>query len=349
MRAWRLCSVVLLWFLLICLNVWAVAALYFDFSPAGYEVLCPAAYLAVLAVSLAVIQRRILRVGISLAGFLVVLACWLSLKPSNEGAWLANDSQTPWAEVTGNRITLHNFRHCFYRKESDFTCEWLTKSVSLSEIRAVDLFVDYWGSPWIAHPIVSFQFGDSDYVAISIEARYQTGQGFSPIRSFFRQFTIIYVFASERDLIRLRTNYRSGEKVYLFHMKASPEWARSLFLEYLYQANWLRDHPRWFNAVTNNCTTSIFANMAATGRMPAGSSRYSWWIVVNGRAPEMLYRGGNFAGDLPFAELKERAYINPVANTLNDAPDFSERIRVNRPGFEPLHSHGGVSPPPRQN
>jgi hypothetical protein len=191
------------------------------------------------------------------------------------------------------------------------------------------------GFALIAHPIVSFQFGDNDndYVAASIEARYQVGQGYSPIRSFFRQFELVYVFADERDLIRLRTNYRSGEDVYLYHMVASPEWARLLFLQYMQQANKLREHPKWFNALTNNCTTNIFSQMAATGHLPAGSSPYAWWIFLNGRAPEMLYRSGNFAGDLPFPELRRQARINPTANTLNDAPEFSRRIRMNRPGF----------------
>jgi hypothetical protein len=281
--------------------------------------------------------------------FFIVLVCWLSLKPSNDRNWQANLSWTPWAEISGDRVTIHDFRHCYYRQEAEFTCEWLTKEVFLSQIRGVDLFVDYWGSPWIAHPIISFQFGDNDYVAASIEARYQIGQSYSPVRSLFRQFTIIYVLASERDLIRLRTNYRSGEKVYLFHTTASPQWSRDLFLQYLRQANRLRDDPRWFNAITNNCTTGIFANMAATGHMPPGTSQYSWWVLLNGRAPEMLYRGGNFAGKLPFSELKAQAYINSVANSANDAPDFSQRIRENRTGFEFLRSGDIASPSAERN
>lgn len=334
MRALRLFGCVAVWFLSACLSVWAMAALYFDFSRPGREWLAPAIYLAVLALFLGLVRTRVSRIGACLAGFFIVLVCWLFIKPSNDRDWQSNLSRTPWAEIAGDRVTIHNFRHCYYREEAEFTCEWLTKEVFLSEIQGVDLFVDYWSSPWIAHPIISFQFGDGDYVAASIEARYRIGQSYSPIRSFFRQFTIIYVLASERDLIRLRTNYRSGEKVYLFHMRASPEWSRDLFLQYLRQANRLRDHPRWFNAITNNCTTSIFANMAATGHMPAGSSRYSWWVLLNGRAPVMLYRGGNLAGNLPFSELKGQAYINRVANAVNDAPDFSQRIRKNRVGFE---------------
>ena len=326
-------GVVVAWSAALALTAWAAAALYFDLSPAGSAYLAPSAYLVVLGVALALIRRG-LRIAACVAGFAAVLACWLWLQPSNDRPWQKNEAQTPWAEVAGDRITIHNFRHCFYRKETDFTCEWLTKQVALSDLRGVDLFVDYWGSPWIAHPIISFQFGDRDYVAASIEARYAEGQAYSPVRAFFRQFTILYVFAGESDLIRLRTNYRSGEKVYLFHMNASAEWSRALFLQYVAQANRLHEHPRWFNAVTNNCTTNIFANMAATGHMPPGSSRYAWWVLLNGRAPEHLYRGGNFAGNLPFAELKERAYINPVANTLGDTAEFSGKIREGRPGFE---------------
>jgi hypothetical protein len=323
------------WIFLAGVTLWAAAALYFDLSFLRPPILTSLLYCSAIAAMAYAAKGHLARMVIFLGGFLLVLICWLSLKPSNNRPWQANLAQTPWAEIDGDRVTIHNFRNCYYRRDVDFTCDWLTKTVSLSQLRGFDLFMDYWGSPWIAHPIVSFQFGDNDndYVSASIEARYQVGQGYSPIRSFFRQFELVYVFADERDLIRLRTNYRSGEDVYLYHMVASPEWSRLLFLQYMLEANKLRDHPKWFNALTNNCTTNIFSQMAATGHLPAGSSPYAWWIFLNGRAPEMLYRSGNFAGDLPFPELRRQACINPIANTLNEAPDFSRRIRMNRAGF----------------
>jgi hypothetical protein len=49
-----------------------------------------------------------------------------------------------------------------------------------------DVFVTYWGSPWIAHPIVSFQLGDSEHICFSIETRKEIGEGYSAIRGFFR-------------------------------------------------------------------------------------------------------------------------------------------------------------------
>jgi uncharacterized protein YjeT (DUF2065 family) len=207
-RRLRWLPVAVAWLLLTGMTFWAAAALYFDLSFSRVPFLAPILYLVVIAAAAYTTKRRLRRMGICLAGFLIVLVFWISLQPSNHHEWQANLSQTPWAEIDGDRVTIHNFRNCYYRSAAELTCEWLTKTVLLSQLRGIDLFVDYWGSPWIAHPIVSFQFGDDDYVAASIEARYQIGQSYSPIRAFFRQFTIVYVLANERDLIRLRTNYR---------------------------------------------------------------------------------------------------------------------------------------------
>ena len=57
-------------------------------------------------------------------------------------------------------------------------------------------------------------------------------------------------------------------------------------------------------------------------------------ILLNGKGDEMEYRKGNLAtGGLPFDELKLRAYINPTAKAADDDPDFSARIRADRPGL----------------
>jgi Domain of unknown function (DUF4105) len=183
----------LVWLMLAGMTLWAAATLYFDLSFSRLPFLTPIVYVATVTAMASAVKVRLARMAVCLAGFLIVLVCWLSLQPSNDRPWQPDNSQMPWAEIDGDRVTIHNFRNCFYRRADDFTCGWLNKTVLLSQLRGIDLFVDYWGSRWIAHPIVSFQFGnqDADYVAASIEARYQVGQGYSPIRSFFRQFTIL--------------------------------------------------------------------------------------------------------------------------------------------------------------
>jgi hypothetical protein len=57
-------------------------------------------------------------------------------------------------------------------------------------------------------------------------------------------------------------------------------------------------------------------------------------VLLNGNGDEMAYEKGMIVtGGLPFQELKQRAWINPAAKAAGHDPDFSARIRENRPGF----------------
>jgi hypothetical protein len=85
----------------------------------------------------------------------------------------------------------------------------------------------------------------------------------------------------------------------------------------------------WYNAVTENCTTSIRAQRQASKRTP-----WDWRMLVNGFADKMLYERHLLAGNLPFSELKTRALINQRAADAGDGADFSQRIRAGVPGFE---------------
>jgi hypothetical protein len=51
-------------------------------------------------------------------------------------------------------------------------------------------------------------------------------------------------------------------------------------------------------------------------------------MLLNGFMDQMLYERHMLAGNLPFAELKERALINERALGAGDSPDFSEQIRA---------------------
>jgi hypothetical protein len=262
--------------------------------------------------------------GIVAVGFVAVLAWWSTIKPTEDRLWQPDVAQRAWADIQGDQITLHDVRNCEYRTETDYTPRWETRLIHLSKLTGVDLAITYWGSPWIAHPIASFQFSDSVPVAISIETRKVIGQSYSALRGFYRQYELIYIPADERDVIRLRTNYRN-EEVYLYHMTVSAERARAIFIEYLRQLNELHEKPEFYNAVTDNCTTNIrAANIAEHGKVPP----WNWRVLLNGKMDELLYARGFIDRRLPLAELKARSLINARAQAANDAPDFSERIRT---------------------
>jgi len=258
-----------------------------------------------------------------LAVFAVVLAGWLLMPPSNSRNWQSDVAVLPWADIQGSKVTIHNIRHCDYRSETDYTVRHYDKTFDLEKLKRVDLSLVYWGSPFIAHTMFSFGFEGEGFVCFSIETRKEVGEAYSTVKGFFRQYEITYVIADERDLIGLRTNYR-GEQVYLYRLNAPADLIRKVFLDYLREVNSLKEHPQWYNALTDNCTTSIRGHTAPYNP----DARFDWRIIVNGFIDEMLYERKMIDTSLPFPELKKRSLINEKAKGLDKSPDFSRLIRV---------------------
>jgi hypothetical protein len=313
------------------LSLWAVAAIYFDSPLAHWRSVAAVLYLIVILVAMLLFRRRGVGLLIALMGFVFVALWWFTLKPSNDRNWQPDNSQTAYADISGDKVTIHNFRNCNYRTEQDYTCRWETRTYNLANLRGADIFITWWGSPWIAHPIVSFDFADQGHVAMSIETRDEVGQDYSAVRGFFRQYALTYIASDERDVIRLRTNYRKDEEVYLFRTSASAPLARQLFLDYLVRANELHARPEWYNALTNNCTTNIAVAAAAAQDK---RTRLDWRILLNGKMDEMMYEHHALVTDgLSLPALREQARINATAKEIGDSPNFSELIREGRVGF----------------
>lgn len=313
------------WLVAFVCAVWGAGALYYDFPAVGS--LVAILFLLVLLAVIIFVRGKLLRLVIVFGAFALVALWWLALKPSNDRPWQPDVAQTAWAEIKGDEVTVHNVRNCDYRTETDFTTHWETRTVRLSQMTGMDLAIMYWGSPWMAHPIVSFRFADALPLCFSIETRKAIGQSYSALRGLYRQYTLIYVVADERDSIRVRSNYRHGEDVYLYRTMASPAQARVRFLEYVAAINSLREHPRWYNALTTNCTTNIRTQRPTNQRAP-----WDWRMLVNGKADEMLYERHLIAtGGLPFSELKQRSLINKRAQAADKDPDFSSAIRDELP------------------
>jgi len=331
LRALRALGFTILWFILALLNLWAAAALYVDCRVGALRVPLSVIYVAGILVVLVKVKRRLWAATLCFAGFCVVLLWWLSLKPSNEGDWQADAARTAWIDIDRDRLTIHNLRNCDYRTEKDYTNCWSDRTVYLSQLRYADFFFTTWGPKYIGHPIVSFQFGDNDHIAFSIEARYKVGQGYSAILGFFRQYELIFITADERDVIRLRTNYRKDEEVFMYRTTVSPDRAREILLIYADYLNHLRDHPEWYNALTRNCTTTLDTQIAADLKNP---QPWNYQLLLNGTLDELLYdRGRLVTGGLPFPALKEREHINAVGRAADSSPDWSALIRAGRVGF----------------
>ena len=253
-------------------------------------------------------------------------AWWFGREASNERDWQADVARLPSAEINGDIVTLRGIRNFAYRSETDYAPAWYDRTFDLRKLEGVDLVAAYWMGPAIAHIFVSFAFAGGEHVAVSIEARKEKGEGYSTFKGFFRQYELVYVVADERDVIRLRSNYRRDppEDVHVYRLRGRPEDGRRLFLEYMKKINALKASPEFYNALTTNCTTNIWAHsLANPGHLP-----FSWKILASGFVPEYLYEAGRLDASVSFSELKRRAHVNARAKAANQAEDFSRRIRM---------------------
>jgi uncharacterized membrane protein YhaH (DUF805 family) len=258
--------------------------------------------------------------------FLAVLTWYSSISPSNTRQWQEDVAILPYATRKGNLITMHNIRNFDYRSEMEYTPAYYDKSFDLNKLEGIDIIAVYWMGPAIAHVFLSFEFAGDDHLAISIETRKEKEESYSTLRGFFRQYELYYVVADERDVIRLRTNYRFNppEDVYVYRASGDIEEGRRLFLSYIDKINGLKSTPEFYNTLTSNCTTDIWYN----AQINPENIPFSWKILASGYLPEYLYENGRLdTKGLSFSQLQESVHINKRAQAINTKKDFSVRIR----------------------
>ncbi len=235
----------------------------------------------------------------------------------------------PRAFIDGDQVRITGVRDFdYHRSRDDFTVRYEERTVQVSHLVGLDFFVSYWAEGFVAHTFVSFIFDNAPPLSISIETRPEVGEGFDPLASLFKQFELIYVVGEERDLVRVRTNYRR-ETVYLYRLNSSPENIRQLFMVYLTRINELADKPEFYHLLSNSCTINIIRYANAAGR----AGRFDIRHLLNGLIDSYLYHSGRVDTTLPFEELRRRSQINEAAEAADDTPDFSDRIRASLPSI----------------
>lgn len=306
---------------------WAMLALWFDATRIHWLSGLLALLLSATCITLLFALRPLSRALLAISALLLLVIIWWNCIPArNNRDWMPDVARTAKAQIDGDRLTIENVRNFTYRSETDFTERWETRTYDLSRLQGADLFISFWGPTLIAHTIASWDFANAPPLAISIETRKEKGESYSALRGFFRQYELYYVVADERDVIGVRTNLR-GERVYLYRIRIGPAAATALLLDYLKEINSLSQEPRWYNALTHNCTTSIRHHAVAVG----ANSKWDWRILANGRLDELGYEHGTINTTLPFPVMKARSEITQKAKAADSAPDFTARIRTGLP------------------
>ncbi|MEY3783701.1 MAG: hypothetical protein RLZZ230_23 [Candidatus Parcubacteria bacterium] len=254
----------------------------------------------------------------------VFFAAWYFLQsPSNNRNWTPDQQLLPYAAMNNGLAEVFNIRNFSYTAVGEYTPAYYNKTFDLSELETVDYIVEPFNGIGAAHTFLSFGFSTGDYLAVSVEIRKEVGESFSPLKGILRNYEIMYVVADERDVIKLRTNFRKDD-VYLYPVKTTKENMQKVFVDIMNRINTLKDKPEFYNTLTNTCTTNIVShvNTIVPGRIP-----HDLRLLLPKNSDELAYELGLIDTSLPLEELRRKHRINELAEQYADSLDFSQKIR----------------------
>jgi hypothetical protein len=324
-RVLRGLSLLLLGVVILCFGAWASFAIYFSNLPweRARTVSAWAFGIGSLAAFVLLPNRR-RTLWSFLAGFTAVLVWWVLIPARDDRDWLPECARFPRATIAGDRVTVHNVRNFDYRSESDFDERWEDRTYELSKLHTMDFIKSDWGLGDVAHTMLSFGFEGGEHLVLSIETRREKGEIQTAFRGLFKQYELAYILGDERDLLRLRTNFR-GENVWLYPTKSAPEEIRVVFLDVLETVSRLSERPAFYNTLTHNCTIGLLPHLGKARPLRIWDIR----LLLNGHTDEKAWEGGwiNPGTGLSFEETRARCHINQYVGGDSLPADYSLMIR----------------------
>jgi hypothetical protein len=274
-------------------------------------------------------MRSRVRKALAAVTFVALLAgggVWASARPSHDRPWRPEQAVLPEVTITDGRVHVRNVRDFRYATEDAFAVRYVDRTYDLSKIEgvwfALSPFHPDWRGP--AHSFLSFSFADSQFVAVSFEARREVGEAYGLLKGALRAFELMAVVGTEPDVLGLRA-VTWEDPLYLYPGRATPAQARALFLAVMRRAQAVSARPEFYHTLTNNCTTNL---VDAVNAIAAEPIPYGLDVLLPGYSDELAYERGLIDTDLPLEAARERFLVDPrVAAAAVDAPDFSFRIR----------------------
>jgi len=245
---------------------------------------------------------------------------------TSERLWRPDLAIKPFAEFQDEDILIMHVRNCRYRTETDYDVRHYDMRFPLADVRTLDfLIVPFTNNTLLAHTMFSFGLKDGRHFIISVEARLDEGESYSPVRGITNKFELMYVIGDERDLIPLRTDVRKVD-VFLYPGRATPDQVQDLLVDMLERANKLQRVPEYYDTINNNCTTNLVnhINKLRPGRIPKDVR-----VLLPGHSDKLAYDLGLLDVTEPFEIARNNARITSRAQIFRDSPDFSARIRGN--------------------
>lgn len=274
------------------------------------------------------VRRRRLAGAVGIAVVAGAVAWSVAVRPSHDRDWQPEHARAPHAVVTGDAVRIHDIRDFRYDAAGRAIASYYTRDYDLSALESVWFVLtpferDFRGP---AHAFLSFGFADSQYVAISVEARREVSESYSMLRGMLKRYELLYVIGDERDLIGNRALVQDDE-VYVYPIRANAAQVRALFEDMLDRANALHRAPEFYGTLLNNCTTAILEHV---NRIAERKIRWGPRILLPGYSDALALELGLIDTELDIEGARARYRINDLARAAADDSRFGVAIRSGR-------------------
>ncbi len=219
----------------------------------------------------------------------VALLVWLR-HPSLSRQWDDDVRVLAGVEMPGQGLVrFTNIRDWSYTQDSVVSKRYFDATFDPRHIGDMWLYEQQLdGTGLIAHTFLVFEFDDQEgptrYIGLSVETRRELGEEYSLIGGVLRSFEVTHIWATESDLVTRRVLYLDYPLT-RYRLEIPQEYRARIFRQFAQETDDLATAPRWYNTVTNNCTSSLiqYVNASEPNAIPL---HYSY--VLTGKVDEYL-------------------------------------------------------------
>ncbi len=248
--------------------------------------------------------------------------------PGLEKNWVADNAHHCIASYKGSKVSLKNVRDFTWSGKRDHDSKWIDTSVDVDDITDVWYVIDHFHKiKGLAHTMLTFEFGDGQFITFSFETRREVGERYDPWRGLWRAFELYLLVATERDALHLRTNGRK-HKVHLYRVQTPPGKDKALFNALCDRLNSLGEKPEWYHTFGKTCTTSIVdqVNLITPGRIPN-----MWRTLLPGHSARAAWKLKLIEDWGGYESTVEASRVDERARTWDGKEEYSRFIRAHLP------------------
>ena len=269
-----------------------------------------------------------------LSALFLVSGCGLGLfngGASNDRNWQEQVSRLAVAEWRDERtFAMRDLRAWEFGPGGPRRKDWVTREYDLDDVRGIWFFF----SPFrpgddLGHTFVTFELvrnGRPDFLTLSIEARREVGEVYSPLRGAFGAYELAFVWSTEKDIFT-NTAIALNRDLEMYKVNVSAEHASQILKAFVERSNQLAGKPELYNTLESNCASelALVINRLFGEKIPRHRS-----FRRTGEAAEYLHSLGYIEpGAVPFADLQEAADISDLIKkyAFQADPWLSDTVR----------------------